>query len=93
LPVGASITIEVLTSEAKGCILPANTLVHKKEGVYVMAYLKEKFVPLKVEVLMKDAQSVLLSECPNASVAYGNEVKLAELPVYDRVQIVGEKHE
>jgi RND family efflux transporter MFP subunit len=93
LPVGASITIEVLTSEAKGCILPANTLVHKKEGVYVMAYLKEKFVPIKVDVIMQDAQSVLLSKCPKASVAYGNEVKLAELPVYDSVQIVGDKHE
>ena len=93
LPVGTSINVEVLTSEAQGCILPANTLVHKKEGIYVMVYLKEKFVPLKVDILMKDAQNVLLVECPQASVAYGDEVKLAALPVYDNVKIVGEKDE
>ena len=93
LPVGTSINVEVLTGEAKGCILPANTLVHKKEGIYVMVYLKEKFVPLKVDVIMRDAQNVLLSQCPKASVAYGDEVKLAALPVYDTVQIVGEKYE
>jgi len=89
LPVGASINVEVLTKEANGCILPTNTLVHKKNGIYVMTYIKDKFVPLKVNVVMQDDQNVLLSECPNASVAYGNEVKLAVLPVYDRVQIVG----
>jgi len=93
LPVGTSINVEVLTGEAKGCIFPANTLVHKKEGTYVMVYLKEKFVPLKVDVMMQDAQNVLLSQCPDASVAYGDEVKLAALPVYDTVQIIGEKHE
>ena len=93
LPVGTSINIDVLTKETKGCILPINTLIHKKDGVYVMAYMKEKFVPLQVDVMMQDAQNVLLSQCPKASIAYGNEVKLATLPVYDKVQILGDKHE
>jgi len=93
LPVGTSMSIDVLTDEASGCVLPANTLVHKKEGTFVMAYVEGKFVPLKVNVLMQEKQQILLSECPKDVVAYGSEVKLAELPVYDKVQIVGEKHE
>jgi len=93
LPVGSSLNVEVLTKEAKGCILPVNTLLHKKEGIYVMVYQKEKFVPFQVDVLMQDGENVLLSECPKDSVAYGDEVKLAALPVYDSVQIVGDQDE
>ena len=58
-----------------------------------MTYVEDKFVPLKVTVLMQENQQILLRECPNGVVAYGSEVKLAELPVYDKVEIVGEKHE
>jgi RND family efflux transporter MFP subunit len=93
LPVGTSMSIDVLTDEASGCVLPANTLVHKKEGTFVMTYMEGKFVPLKVNILMQEKQQILLAECPKDVVAYGSEVKLAELPVYDKVQIVGEKHE
>jgi len=93
LPVGTSMNIDVLTQEAKGCVLPSNTLVHKKEGTFVMTYIEGKFVPLKVTVLMQENQQILLKACPNGVVAYGSEVKLAELPVYDKVEIVGEKHE
>jgi len=93
LPVGTSMSIDILTQEAKGCVLPANTLVHNKEGTFVMTYMEGKFVPLKVNILMQENQQILLKECPKDVVAYGSEVKLAELPVYDKVQIVGEKHE
>jgi len=93
LPVGTSMSIDVLTDEARGCVLPANTLVHKKEGTFVMRYMEGKFVPLKVNILMQENQQILLKACPKDVVAYGSEVKLAELPVYDKVQIVGEKDE
>ena len=88
LPVGSSLNIKVLVQEANGCLLPTNTLVHKKEGTFVMAYEKGSFTPFKVEVLMQEENKVLLLTCPNTSVAYGNEVKLAQLPVYDRVEVL-----
>jgi len=37
---------------------------------------------------MQDAKQILLANCPTAPVAYGNEVKLAQLPVYSRVDVV-----
>jgi len=88
LPVGTSMNIDVLTKEAKGCLLPANTLVHKKEGTFVMTYIEGKFVPLKVDILMQENQQILLEECPKDVVAYGSEVKLAALPVYDKVNVI-----
>jgi hypothetical protein len=90
LPVGTSINIEVLTQEEKGCILPADTIVHKKEGTFVMLYSNKKFVPQKVEVRMQDSKHILLQSCFDSPVAYGSEVKLAELPVYSRVNIIQE---
>jgi RND family efflux transporter MFP subunit len=93
LPAGTSINIEVLTKEAEGCILPANTIVHKKEGSFVMLYSNKKFVPQKVEIAMQNAKHLLLQQCPAAPVAYGNEVKLAQLPVYSHVNIIGATHE
>jgi len=93
LPVGTSMSIDVLTDEARGCVLPANTLVHKKEGTFIMTYMEGKFIPLKVNVLMQENQNILLGQCPKDVVAYGSEVKLAELPVYDRVEIIGVKDE
>jgi len=88
LPVGTSMSIDVLTDEASGCVLPSNTLVHKKEGTFVMIYIEGKFIPLKVNVLMQEKQQILLTECPKDVVAYGSEVKLAELPVYDKVNVI-----
>ena len=90
-PTGGSITIAVLLREQKGCLLPDNTLLHKKEGDFVMRYLQGKFVPFKVNVEMQDKNMVLVSPCPKESVAQASEVKLAQLPSYGNVTISGVK--
>jgi len=89
LPVGSSINIEVLTKEAKGCIVPNNTLLHKKESTFVMGYAEGKFSPVKVNVLMQDVNHILISPCPATPIAQASEVKLAQLPAYDKVNITG----
>lgn len=91
LPVGSSVSIEVLTKQAQGCILPQNTLLHKKEGVFVMVYDKGSFRPLKVNVQMQEKDKVLLSSCPKQAIAQASEVKLAALPAYDRVEVLETK--
>jgi len=93
LPVGSSLNIEVLTKEAKGCIVPSDTVLHKKEGTFVMTYVKGKFVPLSVKVEMQEVNALLITPCPNTDIAQASEVKLAQLPVYDKVEIVGGKDE
>jgi len=90
-PAGSSVKIEVLTNTKKGCILPDNTLLHKKEGTFVMQYKEGKFTPSKVNVEMQNRNKVLISPCPTSSVAQGTEVKLAQLPSYGNVTISGEK--
>ncbi len=91
LPVGSSINIEVLTKGAKGCVIPDNTLLHKKEGTFIMGYEDGKFTPLKVDVQMQEGNRILISPCPSMPIAQASEVKLAQLPAYDKVEIIGAK--
>ena len=90
-PAGSSVNIEVLTKEKEGCLLPDNTILHKKEGTYVMQYSKGKFVPEKVTVEMEDKNTILVSPCPALPVAQASEVKLSQLPSYGSVTISGAK--
>ena len=89
LPTGSSVNIEVLIQEAKGCIVPSNTLLHKKESIFVMGYAEGKFSPMKVNVLMQDVNRILVSPCPATPIAQASEVKLAQLPAYSKVNITG----
>ena len=91
LTVGSSINIEVLTKEAKGCIIPSDTILHKKESTFVMGYAEGKISPVKVKIEMQDANRLLISPCPKTSIAQASEVKLAQLPAYDKVNIIGDK--
>ena len=93
LPVGSSMNIEVLTKEARGCIVPSDTVLHKKEGTFVMTYAEGKFIPMKVNIEMQEADRLLILPCPVTAVAKASEVKLAQLPAYEKVQIIGAKNE
>ncbi len=69
LPVGSTINVEVLTKEAEGCIVPSDTVLHKREGTFVMAYEEGKFRPLQVSIEMQDDNRLLIFPCPSTSVA------------------------
>ncbi|PHS41040.1 MAG: hypothetical protein COB07_03345 [Sulfurovum sp.] len=89
LPAGSSVNIEILTKEAKGCMVPSDTLLHKKESTFVMTYLDGTFSPLRVTVEMEDSNHILISPCPKQPIAQASEVKLAQLPAYENVNITG----
>jgi RND family efflux transporter MFP subunit len=93
LPLGSSINIHIQTQQAKGCILPDDTLIHKKEGTYVMVYTNNHFQPLKVDVKMHQNFQILVSPCPHESVARGSEVKLSALGAYKEITVTGAKDE
>jgi len=93
LPSGSSINIEVVTKEAKGCIVPNNTILHKKDGEFVMEYKNSRFIPFKVSIDIKEGNDILINPCPKSDIASASEVKLANLLAYDRVNIVGAKGE
>ncbi len=91
--VGTSIMIDVITKETKGCIVPSDTLLHKKEGTFVMLYDEGRFSPSKVEVGMQESEKALISPCPNRPIAQASEVKLATLPAFKNVEILGVDNE
>ncbi len=93
LPVGSSLNITVETEKASGCTVPTDTLLHKKEGTYLMVFDEGRFEPLKVKVRLEDAEYALVTPCPKERVARGSEVKLAALPAFEHVEIIGEKDE
>ena len=93
LPVGSNVGIEVLTQVTQGCILPHDTILHKKEGTFVMMYEKNSFIPHRVDVLMQEGTEVIVATCPPGAIAQASEVKLASLPAYDKVEILGVSHE
>lgn len=93
LPVGSSVNVDVLIKEAKGCILPDTTVVHKKEGDYVMVYKEDRFTPQKVQIALVGKNRILLEACPAYPVASASETKLSALPAYDNIGIIGVKDE
>ena len=93
LPVGSSMQIKVLTQSQTGCILPDTTVVHKKEGTFVMVYKEGKFIPFSIRVVMHEGNHIMVAPCPQGKVASASEVKLASLPAYEKVNIIGAKDE
>ena len=89
LPVGSSVNVDVLVKEARGCILPDTTVVHKKEGDYVMVYKEGRFTPQKVHIVLVSNNRILLEACPASPVAVADEAKLSTLPAYDNIGIIG----
>jgi RND family efflux transporter MFP subunit len=92
LPTGSSLNIDVLTKEAQGCILPKDTILHKKTGTFIMTYKNASFKAQKVHVVMQKESEVIISPCPKTPVAQASEVKLATLPAYDKVEVIGESY-
>ncbi len=88
LPLGSTLNIEVLTQQNQGCIIPNNTLLHKKDGTYVVLYKDKKFQPQKVKVLMNQNNQTLIERCPTNPLAQGSEVFLAKLGVYGEIEVV-----
>lgn len=90
-PSGMSVNIDVITDSAQGCILPKNSMLHQKDGTYIMLYKNGKFIPQKIDIKVENDESVLLDTCQNIEyLAVGNENKLKELPVFGNVHVVGE---
>lgn len=88
-PVDSFFHITVLKKEASGCILPNDTILHDKEGSFVMGYEKNEFTPLPVQVIMQEESVSLVEPCPDIPVAQASEPKLKQLPLYGKVHVAG----
>jgi RND family efflux transporter MFP subunit len=93
LPIGSSVNIEVLTNKKQGCIVPQNSILHKKDGLFVLEFKDGVFTPLKVTSLISNQNSLIISPCPTNPIAQESEVKLAKLPAFKNVEVIGDTHE
>ncbi|MDQ1325585.1 MAG: HlyD protein, partial [Campylobacterota bacterium] len=93
LPTGSTLHIQVLKNEAKGCIIPNDTILHNKEGNFIMTYTEGKFMALPIKITMQEDDKSLVEPCPHTPVAQANESKLGQLPFYGKVHISGTVHE
>ena len=93
LPINSSINIEIILKEKSGCILPDTTILHTKEGNFIMVYSDKKFTPIKVDILIEDKNQVLITPCPKIPVANASEAKLSSLPALKNVKVIGENNE
>ncbi len=87
LPEGTFVSIDVVIGEYKGCLVPSDTLVHKRDATQIMLYREDKFTPLAVKVLYENDKGALIDPCPKGDIGRGSEVKLSKLPFYGRVKI------
>ncbi len=87
IPLGSSLNIDILIRKATGCIVSNKTLIHKKDGIYIMVYNNNKFTRLKVKTLLSNNEDTILSSCPKEPIAIGNEVELVKLGAYTNIQI------
>lgn len=87
IPIGSSINIDVLIKRARGCIIPNKTLLHKKDGLYIMVYKDRKFKSLKVNKILDNSRETIISSCPKEKIAIGNETMLSQLTIYNKIEI------
>lgn len=88
MPVESLVNIQVTTKNLTGLTLPANTVLHKNDGNYVVIYGNNAFKFKKIEILAQDEEHVLIAENINQKVALASESKLAILPSSDNYIIV-----
>jgi len=87
LPLGSTVNIRVVTKSQNGCIVPNDALLHKRDGLYVMAYIDGKFEAKRVKEVMRQNDKTMITPCPTEAIARGSEVLLAQLPVYGEVVV------
>ena len=93
LPDGSFASIEVLTREHKGCVIPSNTLLHKAQSTQVLIYKDLKFLAKDVNLLFEDEFIAVVENCLEDKIAQGSEAKLSKLEFYDKIKVRGESDE
>jgi len=89
-PLGSSITVKIHTQSYEGCMIPSDALIHKIDGIYVMAYNKKNFHAQKVTLQIEQHNSAIVTPCPTTPIATGTETILSSLPAYTHVKVIGE---
>ena len=81
------INIDVVTAQIKGCSIPLNALVHRKDTNAIMLYKDGRFHETKVEIILQNEKDAIIKNCPSEPFALASEAKLTLLPTLGKVLI------
>ncbi len=81
------LNIEVVTAETKGCSVPLNALLHRKDETLVMIYREGRFEPFRADITLQGGDDAILRKCPVFPIAVASEAKLALLPTLGKIEI------
>jgi len=85
------INIDVVISQMKGCSIPLNAIVHRKDADIIMVYKDSHFEAQTIDIILEDTQNAILKECPTDSFATASEAKLTLLPALGTIALDEEK--
>lgn len=88
LPINSFVDIKVITKRTTDFSLPSNTILHKKDGTYVVIYENKLFKFKKVEIITEGEDFVITKDKIMGKVALASESKLAILPSSNNYKIV-----
>lgn len=83
------ISIDVVTNKASGCSVPTSALLHTQENTYILVYENNKFSKQPVDVVLEGETKAIITPCTKKQIAVASESKLAVLPFYKNISIVG----
>jgi RND family efflux transporter MFP subunit len=81
------LNVEVVTAETKGCSVPLNALLHRKDETLIMIYREGHFEPFSADIILQDGNDAVLTACPDLPVAVASEAKLALLPALGKITL------
>ena len=88
----AFLNIDVVVAETKGCSVPLNALLHRKNETVLMVFTEDQFKPFPVDIILQDDKDAILTSCPTTPFATASEAKLALLPTLGNI-ILNEEEE
>jgi hypothetical protein len=86
----AYLNINVVIAETKGCSVPLNALLHRKDATEIMVYKEDHFEPFEADIILQDNHDAIVTSCPSYPFATASEAKLALLPTLGTVNVTGE---
>ncbi len=94
LPLQTHITIEVITQQSKGCIIPNQAILYHQKGEHIITYKNRTFEAYPIDPILRNAQHTLIKECPaHAKIALASQSQLQKLLTLEDVYVLGETNE
>jgi RND family efflux transporter MFP subunit len=85
------INIDVVVAQMKGCAIPLNAIVHRKDDNAIMIFKENHFEAKSIDILLQDTQNAIIKECPQYPFATASEAKLTLLPTLGTIALDEEK--